>query len=100
MTKTVEELKQQAKEKGITFYPVHRCSFCGYQCGFVIRGDEVAYDSGCDCVSYTKVEPRDWTYLAHIYNLNQPENNTDIPQTFLDELNQTWQFDLPVTEAV
>lgn len=92
MIKTAEELKQQAKNKGIAFYPVHDCSMCGYRCGFIIRDEDVAYDSGCDCVTYTNIQPRTWENLANTYNMNQPENNPQISQAFLDKLNEVWQF--------
>lgn len=96
MIKTVEELKAQAKLKGITRYFVHDCSMCGYPCGYIIKGDTVSYDSGCLCVDYIAVRPSDWEDLAHSYNLNQPENNPEIKQSFLDELNEIWQFtDVP-----
>jgi len=94
MIKTADELKQQAIAKNITFYPVHNCSMCGYQCGYVIENDKVGYDSGCDCTyNAGGIELRDWDDLARSYNMNQPENNSRISPKFLDELNKTWQFD-------
>lgn len=92
MIKTADELRAQAKLKDITFYLVHHCSMCNYPCGYVIKGEEVFYDSGCNCVTYNNVEPRSWEELASTYNLNQPENNPDIKQKYLDELNEIWQF--------
>lgn len=93
MLRTAEELKIQAKLKGITRWPVHDCSMCGYPCGYIINGDRVAYDSGCDCVTYSNVQPRSWDDLAYAYNLNQPERNPDISQKYLEELNKIWQFE-------
>lgn len=93
MIKTIEELKAQAAKIGLGFYPVHNCSMCGYPCGYIIEGDRVAYDSGCDCTSYSNVQPRDWQDLARTYNMNQPENNPKISQEFLEKLNLIWQFE-------
>lgn len=94
MIKTPEELKAQAALKGITFYPVHDCSICGVTCGYVIDGDKVGYDSSCNCgAPEFGIQERDWDDLARTYNCNQPENNPDIMQSFLDKLNQTWQFE-------
>lgn len=106
MTKTVDELKQQAKDKNITHYPVRECSICGYTLEYLIRNDQVYYDSGCDCVSHSAgPQLRSWEDLAECYNRNQPENNPDIKPAFLIELDKTWQFgyeqekikDIPVT---
>ncbi len=92
MIKTADELKAQAKLNNITVYPVHNCSMCGYPCGYIIDGDTVSYDSGCDCVTYSNVQPQSWEDLARTYNMNQPENNPNIKQPFLDQLNEVWQF--------
>jgi hypothetical protein len=29
---------------------IHRCTLCGYPCGYLFRQDELFYDSGCACV--------------------------------------------------
>ena len=94
MIKTIEELKKQASEKNITFYPVHECSICGYMCGYIISGEDVKYDSGCGCgcINYSNIKKRNWEELAETYNRNQPENNPNIKKEFLEELNKVWQF--------
>lgn len=92
MLKTADELKAQAIKLQLKFYHVHDCSMCGYRCGYIIALDKVAYDSGCYCVGYTDIQPRSWEDLAETYNMNQPENNPEISQEFLDEENKTWQF--------
>lgn len=92
MIKTIDELKQQAKDKNIQFYPVHNCSLCGYMCGYIINDEQVGYDSGCDCVMYSNIQPRSWDDLAKTYNMNQPENNPNISEEFLKRLNNIWQF--------
>jgi hypothetical protein len=94
MLKTAEELKDQAKRLGLSFYPVHDCSLCGYKCGYVISADlGLEYDSGCYCTSGSYEEIRTWDDLAATYNLNQPENNPKISKDYLDRLNRVWQFD-------
>ncbi len=93
MIKTSDELRAQAQYKGITKWTIHSCSMCGYPCGYIIDGDTVAYDSGCDCVTYTNIKPRSWDDLAEAYNLNQPENNPVIEPAYLDKLDKVWQFE-------
>ncbi len=34
---------------------IHPCSLCQYPCGFLVRGDKLFYDTGCDCVNYGPV---------------------------------------------
>jgi hypothetical protein len=93
MIKTKEELQEQAKKIGLTFWEVHKCSLCGYPCGFIITEDEVGYDSGCDCIAGGGIiQPRSWENLAECYNLNQPENNPKISPEYLKELNDIWKF--------
>jgi hypothetical protein len=92
MLKTPQQLKEQAEKIGLSFWLTHNCSMCGYPCGYIIKGDKVFYDSGCDCVNYTDVQERDWEDLAYSYNMNQPENNPDIKQEYLNKLNEIWKF--------
>jgi hypothetical protein len=94
MIKSPEELKEQATKIGLHRWRVHNCSMCGYPCGYEIHDNEVFYDSGCDCVSYSNIQPRSWEDLANSYNMNQPENNPDISQKYLDELNDIWKFEI------
>lgn len=68
--KTANDFKQAAREKNITFWGVHNCSMCGYECGYVIQGDYVSYDAGCNCTYGSGLEPRSWEDLAAAYNLN------------------------------
>ena len=91
--KTSEQLKEQAKKIGLEFWKVNSCSMCGYDCGYVIRGENVGYDTGCDC-TYGRggIEPRTWENLAGTYNMNQPENNPKISAEYLKELNEIWKF--------
>lgn len=94
MLKTVDELKKQAEDHGITFYYVRACSMCGYPLGYLIDEDRVGFDSGCYCTGQGQnVGLRSWEDLTQSYNMNQPENNPDIGKQFLVELNDTWKFE-------
>ena len=91
--KTIQDFQQKAKEKDIKFVPIHKCSICGYQCGYVIEGDNVGYDSGCDCTyNGGGIQRRSWQEIADDYNRNQRENNKDISQEWLDETDKFWGF--------
>jgi len=94
MIKTKEELKLQTEKIGLKSWTIHHCSMCNYPCSYLIKGEKVFYDSGCDCVSYNKIEEKSWEDLAKYYNRNQPENNPKISQKYLDELEKVWKFNL------
>ena len=93
MIKTVEELKKQAKLKNITRWTYHTCSICGYECSYVINGDNVSYDNYCLCDGGCENPTRSWEDLTEAYNLNQPENNPKISKEYLKKVNETWQFE-------
>ena len=90
--KTVEDFKKQAKNHSIKFWNIHNCSMCGYECGYIIRGDKLFYDSGCNCGFGIDVRPVDWEEMVDHYNRNQRENNKDIKQKYLDEMDEFWKF--------
>jgi len=93
MLKTAQELKEQARKIRLNFWLINVCSLCGYHCGYVIDGDNVYYDSGCDCgFGHEPLQPRSWENLAEQYNRNQPENNPKISKEYLDKTEAIWKF--------
>lgn len=90
--KTAQDFQQKAKEKNITFVPIHKCSMCDYQCGYIIQGEDVYYDSGCNCTGGSEHQNRSWQDIADDYNRNQRENNKNISQEWLDETDKFWGF--------
>ena len=70
--KTVADFKEAAERNNITSWPIHDCSICGYQCGYIIKGDEVFYDNGCDCINGpSNIQQVDWHNIANMYNLQK-----------------------------
>src|SRR5271154_792590 len=50
------------------FFPVRTCSLCDYHCGYLISSCLiVAYDSGCYCVSYRRIELSDFNSMHTFY---------------------------------
>lgn len=82
--KTVENFQQAAEKEEITFWPIHDCSMCGYECGYIIDGDRVSYDNGCDCV-YNPPRQSNWQELADHYNRQQNEH-------VIAEMDAFWNF--------
>lgn len=66
--KTADDFKQAVEDRGITKWPVHDCSICGYPCGYIFQEGLVGYDSGCDCVNYTNIQLRSYEDVAEFYN--------------------------------
>jgi len=92
MIRTGQEMKQQAENKGITGWVVRNCSMCYYPLAYYWNGENVEFDSGCDCTGTSTMNPRSWDDLAETYNMNQPERNERISREYLDEVNKVWQF--------
>lgn len=83
--KTAEDFRGAAKEKGIDFGMMRRCGLCGYLCGFYFRGEDVYYDSGCDCTGSNRWQMRTWDHVAEHYNMQKGEK-------YIKEMNQFWGF--------
>ncbi|KKL54891.1 hypothetical protein LCGC14_2260870 [marine sediment metagenome] len=80
-----EDFKKQAKKKKITRWGIHNCSGCGYACGYLINGDKVKYDSGCDCTTYNQIRESNWQSIADQYNM---QTNKDV----IKEMDKFWGF--------
>lgn len=66
---TAEELKQACHKHKIERVNVRQCSICNGWIGYVISGDSIAFDSGCDCVSYGGWMARTWQDAAECVNM-------------------------------
>lgn len=73
--RTGEELKAQSAQLGIVGWPVRNCSICRYELAYLFDGDLVAFDSGCNCVRYHKIDLRTWAEVANHYNM---QTNADV----------------------
>lgn len=87
--KTGEDFKKSAIENNIDYWPVHNCSMCGYECGyifFMFEEAEVAYDHGCDCTRRRDKSKRDWSDVADQYNM---QKHPDV----IKKMNEYWRFE-------
>jgi len=81
-----EDFKKASKKKGITFWPVHICSICGFNCGYEICGEHVGYNSGCGCITCPGwIQERSWEDLAEHYNMQNSEK-------VIQKMNEFWGF--------
>lgn len=92
MKRTKEELMKQIKEHDIKRWTIHNCSMCGYPCGYLIEGDNIFYDCGCDCVSYRDIHPSSIEELTADFNRNRKENNPNISDEYLKEVDRIFKF--------
>lgn len=80
------DFTNKAKEKNIARWILHKCSMCGYPCGFRFYPDgSVGYDSGCFCSSQP-VRHSGWGEVAEHYN---EQTNDEV----IKEYNEFWGFD-------
>ena len=87
--RTVEEFKESVKKNNIKRWDIHKCSICGFNCGYIfdIYNDQVYYDSGCDCVTYFVMpHPRSWNEVAEYYNMQTNPK-------YIAEMDEFWHFD-------
>ena len=83
------EFQKSVQENELTHWPIHDCSLCHYPCGYIFNKDgNVFYDSGCDCVAYTNLQPRSWEDVAEHYN---QQSNAD----YIKEMDTFWKFIKP-----
>jgi len=87
--KTSEDFENAVKQHNIDHWPIHNCSMCDYECGYIFSFNphDVVYDAGCDCTRRREILLRDWSNVAEQYNLNI--NN---PET-MKKYNEFWKFD-------
>lgn len=85
--KSGEDFRKSAIENNIHHWPVHNCSMCGYECGFLFdyRGYPVVYDAGCDCTRQYVKHERSWDDVAEQYNIQKNEK-------VINEMNKYWRF--------
>jgi hypothetical protein len=86
-TKTAEDFQRQVKEHDIRSWTLRCCSICETALNFIFDGDDVYYDSNCNCVTFRTI-PQERTYqdIADIYNKNI-EN-----EDFIEEINDFFEF--------
>lgn len=73
-TFTGEEVKQAGLAAGITIIDHHDCSICGYMVSYFILGDQLYFDSGCDCGISSQPTVRTWQEAADWINMQTRED--------------------------
>ena len=86
MYKSPKDFKNAAKKLNLSKWPVHDCSICGYSCGYVFDGNNVGYDSGCDCVTWENIRPSSWADVADFYNMQHSPK-------IIEAMNRFWGFE-------
>ncbi len=75
MSRAPEEFRLAATLRNIQEWYIRGCSMCDYPLSyyFFTQFGDVAFDSGCDCVSYKNIQPKDWNDVARQYNIQTDE---------------------------
>lgn len=60
---------------------------CDYPLKYIFSLDkeQVSFDAGCDCVTYSNIQPRSWGDLAEHYNMQTSEE-------YIAEMDEFWGF--------
>lgn len=90
--KTTTQMQKQVEKVKISEWLIHVCSMCDYSCGFLFNNKNVMYDNGCYCVSSIIIRDATWEEVANAYNRNQPEQNPQISEDYLNKTEKIWQF--------
>ena len=68
------QVKQAMIEKNITKIVLRECSMCGTPLYYLRDGEDLYFNTACDCVSYQPPpEPRSWESVAEIINMQTVE---------------------------
>lgn len=71
---TPEQVKEACLAAGLTRVVAHNCSICGYPCAYIIDGEQLFYDIGCDCTARpSTLEARDWSSASSWINVQQTD---------------------------
>lgn len=80
---TADEVKNAMIAKDIETADHHDCSFCGYMCKYVRRGNDLFFDRGCHCTyGGTGLEPCPWQDAADWINTQNGEWQKKIASKF------------------
>ena len=80
---TGEQVKEAVLATGITRVDHHECGFCQVMVHYVIKGENLFFDSSCNCTTlFSDLQPREWDYAANWINTNEGENRKKIAALF------------------
>lgn len=72
---TADDVKTAIQSAGIERIVVRDCSICGYLMSYLISGDEVGYDAGCNCGMGFNIRPSSFADLAESHNMQTMEKH-------------------------
>lgn len=79
---TGQQVRDAVTAKGITRIEHHGCALCGAGVFYSVEGDQLYFNSGCDC-SWSPPQPRSWDSAADWINMqSKPEVGAKIAALF------------------
>ena len=67
---TAAEVQQILAISGVDRIKIRDCSMCGYPLSYIVQGESVMFDPGCDCITrHSGLEPRTFQDIANHYNM-------------------------------
>lgn len=83
MAVTGEQVKEAALAAGIEEVAHHECGGCWVTVNYVVVGEDLFFDSNCDCGPCTsELQPRSWDDAADWINMNKGEERKRIAALF------------------
>ena len=71
---TGEQVKEAAKNAGITHIDHHDCALCGEMVFYCVEGDDLYFNSGCGC-SWAPPRPASWQQAADWINMQSEDKH-------------------------
>ena len=79
---TGEEVKSACLSKKITKVKCRECSICRTALNYHVQGEDVFFDSSCDCTSSDGWQARTWEDVARLINI---QTNPTVKVKFMEE---------------
>lgn len=69
-TPSAEEIKKAMLATGKTFFTLHECGICRCLIGYIVRNEELFFDSNCDCAHFHQdPDPRPWDDIVDLIEM-------------------------------
>lgn len=80
---TADQVKAAMIAAELTWIAILECSICGTPIGYVRQGEQLFFNSNCDCVRYrSEPEPKSWEDVAYLINRQNEEWKPKIASLF------------------
>lgn len=83
---TAEQARSVVQERGISAWPVRRCSICGTPITYTFTENEVALHTSCGCTQYY-TPPKEMTYEEFVASTFNYQSNPEVRERMWQEFS-------------